>query len=233
MLQVRTDPCYFASAHWSELAVCLQPQEGHEIDLTKSLEAGAKRQAVAKGTQCSQTLALGQPSKSKGTCRQPCTKPQDINLISGSWVLTGMNHQTLALLPPSRLMSQPFIPQPLHSHQAHVLSVLSPTSALPLETEHQPKEVRRLRNWVRVMLWIRKRPRCTDPFGESGWARGAFNTQQEPKEASGVPPTLCKRNRYLDTSVCRWGTTISVPNFPFSCRSLVTTWTYGILPLWT
>lgn len=136
-----------------------------------SLKLG-QRSTVAKGTKCSQScLALSQPFKSKGTRLRPYTQPQDINLILGSRALTGMSHQTLALLPPSHPTAQPaqpFTPQQSCSPQIHILSVLNSTSALPLETKHQPKEVRRLRNWVKEVLWIRRWLHGTIPLGESG-----------------------------------------------------------------
>lgn len=195
------------STGWSELPVCPQPQEGHEIDWTKS-EAGAKEQTVAKGTKCSQScLALRQPFKSKGTRLRPYTQPQDINLlILDSRALTGMSHQTLALLPPSHPMAQPFTPQQSLSPWVHILSVLNSTSALPLETKHQPKEVRRLRNWVKGTLWIRTWLHGTNLLRERGWSRGTFSTQPRTKRNQvGASQTL--QEEWIPVWFYRWGTT--------------------------
>lgn len=194
------------STDWSELALCLQPQEGHEIDWTKSLEAGAKEQTVAKGAKCSQScLAFSQLFKSKGTHLRPYTQPQDINLlILGSRALTEMNH--LALLPPSRPTSQPFRPQQSRSPQVHILSVRNSTCALPLETKNQPKEVRRLRNWVKEALWIRKWLHDTNPLGESRQARGTFSTRPRTKwNQVGASQTL--QEEWIPGWFYRWGTT--------------------------
>lgn len=151
------------SAHWSELAACLQPQEGRETNLIGLLEAGAEK----KGSKCSRGPL---PSANLSNQREHAAKliPNTTGHQSPHprlpCVLAGMNHRAFPFLPTACPMSQPFILQPLRSRRIHILSVLNSTSALPLETKHQPKQVRRLRNWVRDTSRTRKWLPCMAPL---------------------------------------------------------------------
>lgn len=71
------------SAHWSELAMCLQPQEGHKTDLIAPLETRAEKKKAPS------VLGVILPSANlpnkRNTLPTLYQTPQDINLrIPGS-----------------------------------------------------------------------------------------------------------------------------------------------------